>query len=262
MAERGRQRQALKASMGLNEDQSILHEVKVKPRTRQDYRLTLKAFVEWWDQPLPTTESGWDDALQEYLEKIYLEGAPLADGKKALSAIQWQYPKQTRKGKKNNMILSRESLKGWHQLEPPRSRLPLPEGVVFDVALYLFNMGLLEICLVVLLTMECYFRPAEPHKLLARHVVDPSQVELPPGKFGPVHLAITLHAQEEGDPSKTKEFDESILLDLPHQAPLANAFLNLKKQRHPDHPLFGATYRDPSILDQLPGPVELPKTSF
>ena len=44
-----------------------------------------------------------------------------------------------------------------------------------------------------------------------------------------------------GDPSKTKEFDETITLDLPRQRLLAQAILRLKSTRAPDEPLFSVS---------------------
>jgi hypothetical protein len=53
-----------------------------------------------------------------------------------------------------------------------------------------------------------YFRPSEPFKLLGKHVIAPCPLA------GPGHLlsALRLHPFELHAPSKTQEFDESILL--------------------------------------------------
>jgi hypothetical protein len=111
--------------------------------------------------------------------------------------------------------------------------------VVAMIANQLMVQGQRESALICLVCFHTYFRPSEPFKLLGKHIIPPVAL----AGLGHQHWAITLHPYELERPSKTQEFDESILLDK-----VDSVFLGPLLYRHAVHhgleqPLFVTTQR-------------------
>ena len=113
-------------------------------------------------------------------------------------------------------------------------RLPLPWPVVAMLANFFMGANLFEAALVTLLSFFAFFRPGEPFRLLAKHVCPPI------AGAGRAHQfwSLTLHAFEEGTPSKTSEYDESVLLDMEYSSFLGPLLGRLAATRPPGAPLF------------------------
>ena len=69
------------------------------------------------------------------------------------------------------------------------------------------------------------------------HVVAPVCADGRPLEF----FALTFHPFEEGTPSKTLEYDESISLDMPHSHFPGPVLLNLSRWKKASRPLFEGT---------------------
>ena len=91
--------------------------------------------------------------------------------------------------------------------------------------------------MITLLCFFTYFRPAEPFKLLGRHVIPPA----PTAGLGHQFWALTLHPFELGEASKTLEFDESILLDRPESVFLGPLLHGWAVRRGMNVPIFALT---------------------
>ena len=109
------------------------------------------------------------------------------------------------------------------------------------IVTWLAEQGHREAALLVITMAECYFRPAEVHRLRVRDVVGATPSAGPEHQFA----ALVLHPLEEGNASKTNEFDESLLLDLPRQKDIGPALLRLGRRRAtPEALLFNVTQRE------------------
>ena len=120
-------------------------------------------------------------------------------------------------------------------MDPPTSRLPIPWPVVAAVSNEMMRANERESALITLLCFHTYFRPSEPFKLLGKHVIPPVLL----AGAGHRHWALTLHPFELSKPSKTQEFDESVLLDTAESAFLGPLLYELGSRRGLEQPLFG-----------------------
>lgn len=82
-----------------------------------------------------------------------------------------------------------------------------------------------EIALALLVNFLLYLRPSEIHRLRVQDVVPP----VAKGKGSFRHYALLLHPAEMGVPSKTKQWDEMISLDLAHLQFLGPAMVGVLK---------------------------------
>ncbi len=183
----------------------------------------------------PASEAEWDSATAVLKDYMFLDGASANAGEKLLAAVLWFNPNLARSAG-GRMAVCRQSLRGWRRLAPPGGRLPLPLAVVHMIAHWLLRRGLRDECLAVLLMLECYLRPSEPLLLRPRDVV--------PGRRAAGELQFTslvLHPFELATPSKSQEFDQTLLLDLPRQRALAQALVQLARERAHDDQLLRVT---------------------
>ena len=191
------------------------------------------AFLRHRGVPPPLDEGQWDAAVATMLDYMYLDGRKVHEGQKLLAAVLWYHPQLTRNAG-GRMAVARQSLRGWRRLDPSTGRLPIPLPVVHMIATWLMATERRDLGLLVLMTMELYLRPGEP--LLVR----PSDVI--PKEAGPTGslqcVSVLLNPFEEVKPSKTNEFDQSLMFDLERQQPLADAIVRLASQRQGRATLF------------------------
>ena len=142
--------------------------------------------------------------MSQMLEDMFDSGEDLSQGEYLVAAVQFKQPHL--RGTKQSLPLSRQSLAGWRKLDPPKSRRPLPWEVVCLMALEAFSQKKVEISLYLLLAFVAYLRPGEVSRLRVCDLVAP---------VGTVKTwSLVLHPFEIGVPSKTAEFDETILFDI------------------------------------------------
>jgi integrase len=92
----------------------------------------------------------------------------------------------------------------------------------------------------VLLSVECYLRPSEALRLRKKDLVAPSAFSTCWG--------LVLNPEEVGDPSKTLEFDDSLLIDSPW-IQFLKPVLAILKEGDDDAPLF--TFRYHRFVDEV-----------
>ncbi|CAK0857511.1 unnamed protein product [Prorocentrum cordatum] len=160
-------------------------------------------------------------AMLEYLEDLYFQGHNHDSGEKVIAALEYRTP-----GIRSAKVLERAkiALKGFRRLAPGLSRAPLPWiglRALVGAALHINELEFAQ-CLVFL--FRTYLRPRERLGLRVDQLVPP-----PPGS-GTKFWALLLAPEEEAIPTKTKEFDESILLDSPELVCLYPRFSTLKKR--------------------------------
>ena len=177
-----------------------------------------------------------DVAVPWHMDEQYHEGAPGSDASKILAALGALRPELTRGA--HELRRAHRAAQGWMRLSPAVARMPIPWVAVLlivnDLVARVFRVAA-QACV---MAFALYLRPSEALRILNRNVVSPPS-------FGPENLrrwSVILHPEEEGVPSKTRIFDESLTLDNPEFVALDDV-LRLTTSRAPDAPLFNLTYR-------------------
>ena len=194
-------------------DLSLTQSASVRPATAKEDQGLFDQIVEFEATTLGKTadnEMEMDSVLIRLFDNWFLEGEGLSIGQKSLAALIYFRPHFGR-GAGCRLVGARQALRGWRRLDPPVSRLPLPWAIVAMISNHLCLQNQYESALICLLCFFTYFRPSEPFKLLGKHIIPPVLLAGP----GHQYWAITLHPYELAQPSKTQEFDESVLLDRP-----------------------------------------------
>eukprot|EP00438_Fugacium_kawagutii_P032235 Skav231695 [mRNA] locus=scaffold597:1206282:1209294:- [translate_table: standard] len=204
----------------LSASHTTLMTASVKPRTLEAYRRHWTDFSRWsrlqgWK--LESTEE-IDVALSQYMEEAYLEGGDLSMGRYILAAVTFFNP-QVKSANNVKLPRCRMSLQGWKNLVPPQSRLPIPWEVCCLLACHALRNGMMQMSLCMLVAFAMYLRPSEVSRIRVRDVVFPA----PQLRRRHQQLVITLHPFEDAQCSKTKEFDETVVLDLSHHQFLIQA---------------------------------------
>jgi hypothetical protein len=125
-------------------------------------------------------------------------------------------------------------------LTSAQPRLPLPWQVVCAWASALVSLGRGDMALAMVLAFDAYLRPCE---LLALKVAS----LLPPvcGASGTMAAwSLTVFSYENGRPSKTGHFNDSIVLDSPTRSFLGPLLARLQVGRLPSAPLFTFSYEE------------------
>ncbi|CAK0893680.1 unnamed protein product [Prorocentrum cordatum] len=215
---------------------TVLEMRAVAPNSRLQYSKMWKSLQDWAEhRMLPLSPpSALDATLAEYLECLYFEGHDAGMGTKVIAAVGFFVPEVSRHGPAR-LPRARLAAQGWLRLSPLRAGLPIPVEVVAAIAVAMCARGERRAAAGALLATTCYLRPGGP---AAAQLAD----LLPPGAFageGRVHWVLQLNRFEEGEPSKTGRFDDSIVLDDPRHAALRRFLAQLRRTAHPDEPLIG-----------------------
>ncbi|CAK0815965.1 unnamed protein product, partial [Prorocentrum cordatum] len=177
----------------------------------------------------------FDQDVSDWMNEQYMEGYDHWRGSNLMAAIAWADPRLGRVGG-HGLPLSRQALKGWRNLTPAASRLPLPAEVVFAIAMELMVMDRWDMALCTMLPLVFLMRPGDWRTVRVEHLAPPAVG----GSRGLARWSLVLHPlEDEGSlPSKTGEFDESLLLDLDEDQWLAPLCQRLVLGRDPQEPLF------------------------
>ncbi|CAE7231430.1 gag-pro-pol [Symbiodinium sp. CCMP2456] len=222
--ERAQKRQSLK------EPGVTLAEVSVSEACRERYQSLWREFYRRTglsvERQLPAYEV--DTSLSHVLDELFNEGEDLSMGQYMVAAVLYKLP-YLKSPKQVLLPFVKQSLQGWKRLDPPKSRLPLPWEIVCLLAIMALAMGEVEIAMFMLVSFVCYLRPGEAGRLRVGDLVPP---------VGTIKSwSLVLHPEEESVSSKTGEFDETILFDLPEIEFVAvglHLHLNLAKRAKSD----------------------------
>ena len=214
---------------------TLLQAESVSAATRAVYSEKLELVDAWAAlQPhSPVTEADWDYLLSRLMDQMFLDGEAAGFGEKLLSAVTWMYPSLSAAGG-GKMAMSRQALRGWRKIEPIGMRLPVPFLVVMMLVNHFVRQERREAALLAWLQTETYCRPSELFRLRPRDVIR----ALPGAGSGHRFTSLVLHPMETGLPSKTQEFDETVLLDLRRHRPLATALEKYAERRKDEGFLF------------------------
>ena len=168
-------------------------------------------FVEARGLPFTSPEDH-ELALLSFFDHGFLDGRTVPDSAKMWAALTHLMPQYGRFGNSRLPRVNR-ALQGWLRMAPPGVRLPLPEEGVSAVAVLMARAGFFELALLTMLAMDAYLRPVEAVGLKVRSLV-PSAPHL----GYPCSITAPLLAPwVDGVPTKTRQFDESVLLDSPRR---------------------------------------------
>ena len=187
---------------------------------------------------LPTLSADeWDDALLEYQESLHERGGSFGNASRTLAAVAWARPKL---GSPLRSIFPQamRALAGWRRLHPLTSRPPIPELVVFGLAMTMLELGEPWMALGTIVMFETYMRPSELLSLRRFQVVTPTR----DGEGVTACLTFVLHAFESLTPGKTGEYDAP--LDLPRQKWLVPFLLVTRASGPLDGLLWPFTYEE------------------
>ena len=184
------------------------------------------------------TEAVMDAVLVGLFDVRYLEGENPNIGRKGLASVCYFRPHFGR-GSVCRLAACRQALRGWRRLDPPLSRLPLTWPAVAMISNMLMVMRCHGCTLICLHCFFTYFLPSEPFKLMSEHAVPPTLL----AGAGHQYWALTLHPYELHRPSKTQEYDESILLDRADSTFLGPLLSSLAQARGRRLPLFVVTQK-------------------
>ena len=221
---------------------SFLEAAAVRPDTRKHYERSLRSLLDWANlRTLPTWEPGlWDELALEYLESLFLEGFGPSLAGRVLSALAWAVPGLPRP-LRLGLPRAHRALQGWKRHAPGHSRPPLPWLVVAGLASVLLEGKLPLMGVAIILMFGCYLRPSEALLLRASQLLPP---EAAVGGWAGTCWGVVLCAAEYGRASKTNEFDDSVVLEMPEARCIEGALHHLKERRSPHTGLWGFSYED------------------
>lgn len=142
----------------------LLRASSVKPVTLERYQLHHNNFQVWCRESFRRTQTvkELDCSLVDYLQEKYYAGEDLAYANYTLAAVAFFRPGM--KGA-TTLPLTHQCMRGWRNLCPARSRMPLPYEVVTLLAVTAVKKGLTQVGLVLMLNFYLYLRPSEFSRL-------------------------------------------------------------------------------------------------
>ena len=222
-----------------------LETLAVGRATRRQYLTTLWLLASWclglsdsvstgsdllsvWDALLFLKEQSSDDLVLDdmiagFLDACHWAGVHSGVGGRVTSALGFLLPRHHRDGD-GRLPRSHQARSAATRRAPGGTRYPYPEIVVYGlVMVMLYELAAAGLdcmpAVCVLLMHHCYLRPCEMVSLRWRYLV-PAMVK------GRMRVVATLHPLEQLKASKTGEFDETVVIDLPELV----AFLVLRRQ--------------------------------
>ena len=174
-----------------------------------------------------------DQLLTQYVDRLVSFQTEPHVGRDLIAGVMFVKPHWVRP-QRVSLPSAVRALQGWVKDCPATSRLPMPEEVVFWMALEALEMGVPHIAMAILLIFIFYLRPMEVFKCRLEDFVRPI------GSV--VRWTLILHPAELLSTSKTFEQDETLMLMVAQYhfiAIAAHRFLN--KQRQNSGLLISAT---------------------
>ena len=215
---------------------TTLEQECITQKTRQDYERRLQRFDGFCKTHGLGTANDveLEEAVVEYMELQFSRGEPSNSGAKLLAAIGHRDPRLHHAGRLLKLPRVARALQGWRRLVPPLTRAPAPWVAVAAIAVALIHLGQRRAALGVVLAADAYLRPGELLTLRADHVV-PAQ----PQAGGDYRFtSLVLRPEEELQATKTRGFNDSILLDSPSRSFLGPLLEQIASQSQPKELLF------------------------
>jgi len=176
-----------------------------------------------------------DDLIARWITNQFAEGEESFRGSYMIAAVAWKEPRYGKWGS-DKLPLARQCLASWKTLSPGLTRLPFASGLVDGLAMQVHLIGGWRMAAEPILQRIFYLRPGEASRLRSRHLIPPG----PHGILTSPKWSIILHEAELGIPSKTAEYDESLVLDLARDQWFGSVLRRLKEETHRDDFIFPA----------------------
>ena len=151
----------------------------------------------------------WDAEACQAVEECYDAGESKQLAQRLLAAVLWCNPSVPRPARVG-LPRAVAAVAGWQKLEPSASRPPWPRILAVSTALCLARQGKVLLAGWILLCLETYMRPSEALSLTPMQLVRP--IPAAAGKLG--YWTIVPRIAELEVPTKTGEFDTSLVMDL------------------------------------------------
>ena len=181
-----------------------------------------------------------DAVVAHWMANAFAEGEQPFRGAYMVAAVGWEWPELGKFGS-TTLPHARQTLAGWRRLAPASSKLPLPPAVVSGIANTIAAQDGWRMAVEVVLMKIFYLRPGEAKRLTGRSLVRPKGGS----GLGRRVWSIVLHESEKGVSSKTREFDETLLLDLDRDRWFEETLGLLKNDTGDDEYLF---QEEPKLL--------------
>lgn len=234
-------------------EQTFLERRRVRPATEMDYLNRASSFLQWAGSArLPVDDIlQQQDALLVWMHEKFFEGEDAAEAGKLAAAL--MYLRGDARPLTEIMPRVAAARRGWHQVAPGRSRLPLPYAVAASIAARLMELQHKDLALLTMIAFIFVLRPSEAIGLQKRDLVPP----IGGGSAGQRRAigldqwSLVLHPQEtsavsEGGRgrSKTGKTDESLTLSINFQEYGRVLQLLHRRRRQMSDYLFDAKYLD------------------
>ena len=227
----------IQAGGGKGPNWSVLEDRSVVEKVKRTYLFLVQLFIRCAVQKrLPMfTDPDVDAAMVFWMNLQYALGEGFHMGEKMLAGWKFLYPDFGKDGSRKLPRVLR-CLKGWRKLMPPVARSSTPWPLVAFIALTLARGGHRAMAVWVLVGFGNYFRPATSMRMRKCDLIAPR-------KGVSEWWCFLTHPQEEGVPSKTGTWDESVKWDVKHLMWLSQAFAILVKGE-PKSPLWPFSYAE------------------
>jgi integrase len=192
--------------MTVLEQKSVSSEIQFQ---YQGYYLKLKDFSMESGLGWPLQRDVADLVLADYMDTLFLEKKAAAEGEKTLAALEFFQLEL-----KGTLWHSRRALRGWRKCMPAQSRLPLPKGLMYGMAMLLCHRGHQDMALMTITAFDLYLRPGEALSLVGRNIIAPVAVAGSQFKM----VTVVVRDFEDGVPDKVGTYDNSLKLDNPNTA--------------------------------------------
>lgn len=202
--------------------QSLLEQEAVTPAVGHDYQKRYTEFTEFAKrQRLPLRGAKkLDEALVSFLNNAFELGYDLSEATKFFAAVLDAHPGS---GHKDTLPRSRRCLKGWHRLDPGKTRPPLPWALVALIVIDMLQARALQVAALVLLMFTTYMRPGEALSVRKEDLILPNR--------SCKHYSLNLYPDFRPERSKMGLADENILLDS-RQVPWLGDALHLLARKN------------------------------
>lgn len=181
----------------------------ITPACKKDYLKRVTAFRQFVAEELTTALTpgeGFLHALLEFVDELFFRGHPVEDGRKLIAAIKHHFPVYGRGGPLT-LVRAERAIRGWSRHSVTRVRSPMPLQVLMAIVGFLLHHQWGVPAIALLLTFCAYLRPGECFSLLRSHLSPPFP------RDGIYFWSVCFRLQEDGVPTKTGVFDESLVLD-------------------------------------------------
>ena len=189
-------------------DLSYLEAESVSPSVQVQYKTLVENFFKAFPHahPKKSKDTAVDQAMVEFMNKLYLEGHDANVGDKLIAAWSYFYPAFGRRGERQLPRVLR-TLKGWHRHCPARSRTPVPWIAIAMIVVEILRAGEPAMACWVMISFWAYLRPSECMRLRQKDIVPPVRGVSP-------HWSLVVAPSEAGiRTTKVGEQDDSVVWD-------------------------------------------------